>query len=163
MVANQREQNPDEWNRHALQIMLNMFPADRRPTLLHPYTDNQFNGHNVVCDRLIVGIDPLLFSSSHFISSHLQTVVRNWEPAGSGSFLGTTLAADFFRASAYRYAHFFPRKELLPGDKLKLTIVRRPTIRLIENHEHFIQRINKLLLDYVRDSDTLLIRTNTHV
>ena len=56
-MANQREQNPDEWNRHALQIMLNMFPADRRPTLLHPYTDNQFNGHNVVCDRLIVGID----------------------------------------------------------------------------------------------------------
>ena len=62
-MANQREQNPDEWNRHALQIMLNMFPADRRPTLLHPYTDNQFNGHNVVCDRLIVGIDQLLFSS----------------------------------------------------------------------------------------------------
>ena len=32
-----------------------MFPADRRPTLLYPYSDNQFNGHNVVCDRLIVG------------------------------------------------------------------------------------------------------------
>ena len=78
MVANQREQKPDEWNRHALEIMLKMFPAERRPTLLHPYTDNQFNGHNVVCDRLIVGFGNLIqyntishLISSHLISSHL--------------------------------------------------------------------------------------------
>lgn len=54
MIANQREQQPDAWNREILDIMLTMFPADRRPVLLSPYTDPQFNGHNLLCDRIIV-------------------------------------------------------------------------------------------------------------
>lgn len=33
--------------------------------------------------------------------------------------------------------------------KLQLTIVRRPTFRLILNHDKFIKRINQMLLDYV--------------
>ena len=54
MIANQREQQPDPWNRQILDIMLAMFPTDRRPVLLSPYTDPQFNGHNLLCDRIIV-------------------------------------------------------------------------------------------------------------
>ena len=54
LVANNREQTPNDWNQHALQILLNMFPEDRRPTVLKPYSDSQFNGRNQLCDRIIV-------------------------------------------------------------------------------------------------------------
>lgn len=54
MIANQREQQPDPWNRQVLDIMLAMFPSDHRPVLLSPYTDPQFNGHNLLCDRIMV-------------------------------------------------------------------------------------------------------------
>lgn len=73
--------------------------------------------------------------------------MRTWEPIGSGSFIGTILTADFFRASAYIYANYYPPKTA--GDKLHLTITRRPSFRLIENHDKFIQRINQVMLDYV--------------
>lgn len=73
--------------------------------------------------------------------------MRNWEPIGSGSFLGTALASDFFRASAYVYENYYPPRDR--GDKLYLTIVRRPTFRLILNHDKFVQKINMKLLDYV--------------
>lgn len=61
MVANQREQQPDEWNHHTLNIMLSMFPKDRRPVVLTPYTDQQFSGHNLLCDRIIVWIFSLFY------------------------------------------------------------------------------------------------------
>lgn len=44
----------NEWNLRALEILINMLPPDRRPRLLHPYTDPQFSGHNIVCDRILV-------------------------------------------------------------------------------------------------------------
>lgn len=116
-----------------------MFPERYRPSVLHQYSDPRFNGHNVVCDRVIV--------SSDGDNMNKQTFIRNWEPIGSGSFLGTVLAADFFRASAYVYENYYPPQD--HGDKLLLTIVRRPTIRLILNHDKFIQKINSKLLDYV--------------
>ena len=44
----------NEWNLRALEILINMLPPDRRPRLLRPYTDPQFSGHNIVCDRILV-------------------------------------------------------------------------------------------------------------
>ena len=85
----------------------------------------------------------LLFNLILDICTYLGTI-------GSGSFIGTVLTADFFRASAYIYTNYYPRKTV--GDRLQLTIVRRPSFRLIENHERFIQRINQVLLDYVSHS-----------
>ena len=84
-----------------------------------------------------------------YICIDLKTVIRNWEPIGSGSFIGTVLAADFFRASAYVYENYFPPREY--REKIQLTIVRRPSNRYILNLDQFIQKINQKLLDYVRE------------
>lgn len=73
--------------------------------------------------------------------------MRNWEPIGSGSFIGTALAADFFRMSAYVYENYYPPTNR--GNKVYLTINRRVTNRFILNLDKFIQKINQKLLDYV--------------
>ena len=73
--------------------------------------------------------------------------MRNWEPIGSGSFIGTALAADFFRMSAYVYENYYPPTNR--GDKVYLTINRRVTNRFILNLDKFIQKINQRLFDYV--------------
>lgn len=56
-MANNREQVPDDWNGRVLEYLLNMFPERYRPSVLHQYSDPRFNGHNVVCDRVIVSSD----------------------------------------------------------------------------------------------------------
>ena len=128
----------NEWNSRVLELLLRMFPSDRQPRLLHPYIDPQFNSRNIVCDRILVPLSS---------PPHPQTFLRNWEPAGSGSFLGTLLAADWLRAAAYTYMNFYPPH--YRNEKLQLTIVRRPTFRLVLNHDKLIKRINQMLLDYV--------------
>lgn len=96
------------------ELYLQVFPDARRP--VYGFDTSV----TVKCDRSMV-------------------VAKSWEPQGTGSFMSEYLAADMFRAAAYKLIHWTVRKPV--DNKLNTLVVNRVTKRKILNSDELYETI----------------------
>ena len=98
----------DSWASVVESLLVSVIPEKRRPILFNNYQVKKF------CDCSLV-------------------VAKAWEPLGAGSFINEPLAADLFRAVAYKHIQW--KLEPPNNKKLKAMFIKRLTKRKIINTE----------------------------
>lgn len=96
----------DSWASVVESLLVSVIPEKRRPILFNNYQIKKF------CDCLLV-------------------VAKAWELQGAGSFIDEPLAADLFRAVAYK--HIQQKFEPPSNKELKAMFLKRLTKRKIIN------------------------------